>query len=142
MYQVELYVDGACSGNPGHAGIGVVLTWKERRKEVSMPIGIATNNVAEMRAVIEGLTLLKAPGHTELTLYTDSQLVEGFLVKGWTPKLNQDLVEEMKALLKTCHSFTIVKVKGHNGMPDNEVCHRLAQAAAKEAVAQCQSPTR
>jgi ribonuclease HI len=139
MYQVELYADGACSHNPGFAGIGIVLKWHEHRKEVSKPIGIATNNVAEMRAVIEGLKLLRAPEQTEITLYTDSQLVEGFLVNGWTPKLNQDLVEEMKALLKACHSFTVVKVKGHNGMPDNEVCHRLAHGAAQDAVAQCPS---
>ena len=74
MYQVELYADGACSGNPGPAGIGVVLKSGKHRKELGTAIGEATNNIAELRAVIEGIKLLKTllsflrkHGHLRLT---------------------------------------------------------------------------
>jgi len=133
MHQVELYVDGACSGNPGPAGVGVVLKAGKLRKEFSMHIGWATNNIAEITAVIEGIKLLKSPAKTEVTIYTDSQLVEGFLVKGWLAKCNYGLVKELKSLLQQCQNFRVVKVKAHNGIPGNETCHNLAQNAIKEA---------
>lgn len=131
MYQVEMYADGACSGNPGPAGIGVVLKCGERRKEFGTALGDATNNIAELQSVIEGLKLLKAPEQTELTIFTDSQLVVGFLSKDWMPKHNVELVDEMKGLVQKCRSFKVVKVKGHNGIPENEACHLLAQSALK-----------
>ena len=131
MYQVELYADGACSGNPGPAGIGVVLKSGKHRKELGTAIGEATNNIAELRAVIEGIKLLKTLEQTELVIYTDSQLVEGLLTKNWNPKANQELINEMKGLVQKCRSFKVVKVKGHNGVPENEACHILAQAALK-----------
>ena len=133
MYQVELYTDGACSGNPGPAGIGIVLKSGKLRKELSLSIGETTNNVAEIMAVVEGIQLLKKPLQTEVVIYTDSQLVEGFLVKDWEPQCNQMLVEKMRIVVNQCHSFKVVKVKGHSRIPENELCHRLAQSAAKKA---------
>ncbi len=131
MYQVELFADGACSGNPGPAGIGVVLKSNGLRKEFSRTIGEATNNIAEIQAVIDGIKLLKMPSQTEVTIYTDSQLVHGLLSKNWTAKCNVGLVNEMKMLTQQCQKFTVVKVKGHNGIPENEACHILAQCALK-----------
>jgi ribonuclease HI len=132
MYQVDLYVDGACSGNPGPAGVGIILKHDGKRREFWMAIGDATNNIAEIRAVIEGIKLLKAPELTDLTVYTDSQLVEGLLVRGWKPRCNRELAEEMKALARQCGGFKVVKVKAHNGIRENEACHILAQVAVRE----------
>ena len=129
MHQVEIFTDGACSDNPGPAGIGVVLKCGKLRKEFSKYIGYATNNIAEIRAVIEGVKLLKAPAQTEVTICTDSQLVEGFLTRGWIPKRNSNLVAELKALLQQCCDFNVVKVKAHNGIRENQTCHNLAQSA-------------
>lgn len=131
-YRVDSFVDGSCLGNPGPAGIGIVLKCGDYRKEVSMSIGHATNNIAELKAVIEGLKLLKTPEQSEVVIYTDSQLVEGFIMKQWKPKENQLLVEYMRLLLGECAGFSVVKVKGHSGIPENEICHRLAQNAARQ----------
>jgi len=107
MHQVELYVDGSCLGNPGLAGVGIVLKSGNLRREHSMHIGEATNNIAEIKAVIEGLQLLNSPERTEVIIYTDSQLVEGFIMKNWNPKHNQILIEYMKVLLEKCQSFSV-----------------------------------
>jgi len=80
------------------------------------------------------LSELQADPQPETYIYTDSQLVEGFLVKDWKPKCNQILVEKMRMLVNQCRSFKVVKVKGHNGDPENEVCHKLARQAVKEAI--------
>ena len=117
MHQVHLYTDGACSNNPGPAGIGVVLLSGEHRKELSTPIGHGTNNIAEIQAVIEGIDALTCPGDTDVVLYTDSQLVEGFLVKGWHPKANQELVATLRERASRCHSLCVVKVKAGDGHP-------------------------
>jgi len=129
MFKVSIYTDGACSGNPGPAGIGAILLCGERRREISRFIGEATNNRAEIQAVITALRALKAPEKTEVTLFTDSQLVSGLLTQNWKAKANQDLVNEMKELAQSCASFEVVKVKGHNGNPLNERADELARKA-------------
>ena len=108
MHKVELFVDGACSGNPGPAGIGVVLKCGKLHREFSRYIGYATNNIAKIAAVIEGIKLLKLPAQTEVTIYTDSQLVDGFLTKNWMAKCNYGLVEELKNLLQQCRNFKVI----------------------------------
>ena len=130
MHQVHLYTDGACAGNPGLAGIGVVLISGKHRKEFSLPIGQGTNNIAEIRAVIEGIDALTCPKHTDVILHTDSQLVEGFLTKGWRPKANQELIAQLQQRASRCHSLRVVKVKAHNGRRENERCHTLARRAS------------
>jgi len=136
MHEITLSVDGACKGNPGLAGIGVVLVCGPHRKELSKAIGHATNNIAELTAVLEGLKALKEPAACHVTLYTDSQLVYGLLALGWKPRANRALVAEMQAWAVKCASLTVVKVAGHSGDPLNERADALASQAAS-----CPDPT-
>ena len=132
MYEVIIYTDGACSGNPGPAGIGVVLICGNRRKEISRYIGEATNNRAELQAVIEGLAALEHPEQTKVTLHTDSQLVSGLLAHNWKAKANLDLISKMRELAEKCVSLLVVKVKGHSGNPINERADALARNALEK----------
>lgn len=139
MKHVDLYTDGACSGNPGPGGWGAILRYKEQEKELSGGENPTTNNRMELSAVIEGLAILKEP--CEVTLYTDSQYVANGLSKGWaagwkrngwrkadkSPALNADLWERLLELTGY-HKVTVVWVKGHAGHPENERCDRLAVA--------------
>ena len=129
MFKVTIYTDGACRGNPGPAGVGAVLLCEDRKKEISKAIGHSTNNRAEIQAVIEALSALKHPEKTEVTLYTDSQLVYGLLQGTYKAKKNRDLVDQMLSLSKELRSLEVVKIKGHNGNPLNELAHTLAQKA-------------
>ena len=129
MFKVDAYTDGSSSGNPGPGGIGVVLLWGEHRKEISRPLGPTTNNRAEIWAVIDALKRLHKPQDTEITIYTDSQLVYGLLAQNWKAKANMDLVAEMMELAQRCASIQAVKVKGHSGDANNERANELAQTA-------------
>lgn len=129
MHRVEIYADGACSGNPGPSGIGVVLKSGKHYKEISKAIGHATNNRAEIQAAIEGLRSLNHPEETDVVLYTDSQLVEGFLAKDWEAKVNRELVLELLEQAEKCRSMEVVKVKAHDGYPENEQSDHLAKSA-------------
>ncbi|MBR7039379.1 MAG: ribonuclease HI [Oscillospiraceae bacterium] len=145
MKHVEIFTDGACSGNPGPGGWGTVLRFGEHEKELSGAEASTTNNRMEMTAVIRGLAALKEP--CEVTLTTDSQYVVNSITKGWvygwkkrgwvksdkTPALNVDLWEQMLPLLET-HKVTFVWVRGHAGHPENERCDRLA-VEARERIA-------
>jgi len=129
---IYAYTDGACSGNPGPAGIGIVLRYGSHEKEISRHIGIATNNVAELRAI---KTALQAILTTQLPvrLYTDSAYCHGLLSLGWKPKRNEQLVESTKTLMKKFKDLKILKVQAHVGIEDNERADRLArQGAASE----------
>ena len=132
MYEVTIYTDGACSGNPGPAGIGAVLVSGDRRKEIMRAIGYSTNNVAEIQAVVYALQFLRHPERTDVTLFTDSQLVCGLLGQDWKAKANQELVALMRYLAKQCAFFRVVKVKAHNGDPLNERAHALAREALEK----------
>ena len=144
---VEIFTDGACSGNPGPGGYGVVLRFtandKKFEKELSGGEANTTNNRREMLAVIEGLKALKQPCHVILT--SDSQYVCNSITKGWAAKWkknnwiksdktkakNPELWEELLDLLDK-HDVEIKWVRGHNGHPENERCDRLAVAAAEK----------
>jgi ribonuclease HI len=129
---VFAYTDGAASGNPGPAGIGVFLRCASREKEISKPIGTATNNVAELIAIkiaLETIRNRRAP----VRLYTDSQYCYGLLVLGWKARKNAALVADIKGLIKKFKNLKILKVEGHAGVEENERADRLARAAAKEA---------
>ena len=133
-FNIAIYADGSCHGNPGPAGCGVVLICGDSKKEISKSIGFATNNIAEVSAVVLGIEALHRPDYSHVTLYTDSQYVEGLLAKGWKAKANTGLVEHMRALVLRLESFSVVKVTGHNGNKFNERADELAnQAANKEA---------
>ena len=137
MKKVEIYTDGACSGNPGAGGWGTILVYNGHEKELSGGEANTTNNRMEMMAVIEGLKALKEP--CEVVLTSDSQYVCNAITKGWakswqknnwiksdkTQAKNADLWEEMLKLLAV-HKVNIVWVRGHNGHPYNERCDKLA----------------
>lgn len=137
MKTVELYTDGACSGNPGKGGWGAVLKYGNLEKELCGGEKETTNNRMELTAVIKGLEALKEPCVVELT--TDSKYVADGLGKGWAagwqangwrkkdkkPALNSDLWERLLEL-DSVHTINIHWVKGHAGHKYNERCDELA----------------
>lgn len=125
---IEIYTDGACSGNPGPAGIGVVLLFKGHRKEISQYIGMATNNIAELKAIKVGLESVRNRD-LPIVLYTDSSYSLGLLTKGWKAKQNQELVQKVRLLVNRFKNLHFVKIKGHAGHPENERADRLAVEA-------------
>lgn len=137
MKKVEIFTDGACSGNPGPGGWGAVLRFGGREKELCGGDDDTTNNRMELTACIEALSALKEP--CEVTLTTDSQYVVNGMTKGWAsswqkngwiksdkkPAQNPDLWEKLLELSKQ-HKLTFVWIKGHAGHPENERCDALA----------------
>jgi len=141
--QVEIFCDGACSGNPGPGGYGAILRYNGQEKEIRGGEVHTTNNRMEMTAVIEALRLLTRP--CRITVVTDSQYlvkgmtewIHGWQRKGWRnskkePVLNRDLWEE---LLKLCsqHVVNWQWIRGHNGHAENERCDQLARQAIAES---------
>nr|WP_315184261.1 ribonuclease HI [uncultured Albidiferax sp.] len=138
MNHVDMYTDGACKGNPGPGGWGVLLTWGGTEKEMFGGELATTNNRMEMMAVIEGLSALKQP--CSITLYIDSQYVlkgmtewlKGWKSRGWLtaskePVKNVDLWQRLDTLVNTAgHKIEWRWVKGHAGHPGNERADALA----------------
>ncbi len=143
LKKVELYTDGACSGNPGPGGWGVILKYKDAEREMSGGEAETTNNRMEITAVIEGLRALKEP--CSVDVYSDSKYVVDAVNLGWVFKwkangwmrnkkekaLNPKLWDELLSLLEI-HNVTFHWVKGHNGHPENERCDALAVAEIKK----------
>lgn len=140
---VTVYTDGACSGNPGPGGYGVVLLDGDgRRRELSQGYKHTTNNRMELRGVIAGLSALKRP--CDVTLISDSEYVLNAITKGWLiswqkkgwrkadkkPVLNVDLWQELLPLLQE-HNIEFKWTRGHSGNTENERCDELAVAAAQ-----------
>ncbi|MDA8141931.1 MAG: ribonuclease HI [Desulfobacteraceae bacterium] len=125
---VLIYTDGACSGNPGPAGVGVVLRYKDNHKKISRHIGQATNNIAELEAIKTGLLAVKNRT-LPVIVFTDSSYALGLLTQGWKAKQNIALVAEVKNLASSFKNLRFIKVKGHAGDPDNELADRLAVRA-------------
>jgi len=123
-----IYTDGASSGNPGPSGIGILLRFEDHEKEISRPIGIATNNIAELLAIKTGLLALKKT-HLPVRIYTDSSYALGVLTRGWKARRNADLVNATKAVMSTFSDLRLAKVRGHMGNEGNEKADRLATAA-------------
>ncbi len=130
---IVVYTDGACSGNPGPAGIGALLRYQGREREISESIGTATNNIAELKAVQAALAAIRNR-QMPVVLYTDSQYVRGLLIKGWKAKKNTELVNEIRALARTFPKLTIHWVEGHAGHEDNERVDKLARAGLKKKI--------
>jgi ribonuclease HI len=137
--QVEIFSDGACSGNPGVGGYGSILRCNGKVKEISGAEELTTNNRMEMTAAIAALEALTRP--CEVVLMTDSQYLAkgmtewlpGWLKRGWVnskkePVVNRDLWERLHALSKV-HKISWVWVRGHNGHIENERCDELAREA-------------
>ena len=144
---VTIYTDGACSGNPGAGGYGVVLLYGAMRKELSEGYRKTTNNRMELLAVIKGLEALKTPCRVEL--YSDSRYVVDAMEKGWVRKWKQngwmrnkkekasnvDLWERLLPLLEK-HQVSFIWVKGHADNPENERCDELARMAIQNGALQ------
>ena len=142
MKKILLYTDGACSGNPGPGGWGVVLRYGETERELSGGEEHTTNNRMELTAVIQGLSALKEP--CEVVVTSDSKYVVDGIEKGWArswkrngwkkadkkPALNSDLWEELLRLVDI-HKVKFNWIKGHAGHAENERCDELAVAYYK-----------
>lgn len=143
MKEIELFTDGACSGNPGPGGWGAILRYQGHERELSGGEAHTTNNRMELTAVIEGLSALKEP--CAVRLCSDSRYVVDAIEKGWaknwrrngwrkadkSPALNADLWERLLTLLER-HQVTLYWVHGHQGHPENERCDRLAVAQSQK----------
>jgi ribonuclease HI len=141
LKRVTIYTDGACAGNPGPGGYGVVLLYGPHRKELSGGFSLTTNNRMELMAAIVGLRALKS--RCAVRLCTDSQYLASAIAQGWARRwqangwqrnrkekaLNADLWQE---LLELCarHEVEFVWVQGHAGNPENERCDQLSTQAA------------
>ena len=137
--KVEIFTDGACSGNPGAGGYGAVLRYKNTEKELSGGAAHTTNNRMELTAVIAALSALKEPCDVPVTTY--SKYVADSISKGWAagwkkrgwvkadkkPALNSDLWAKCLDLLDV-HEVELRWVKGHAGHPENERCDEMAVA--------------
>lgn len=135
MKHVEIYTDGACSGNPGPGGWGTIMRWNGHEKELSGGETETTNNRMELLAVIRGLEALTR--RCRVDLYTDSQYVQkgvtewmqGWKKKGWPERIkNQDLWQQLDQQLAR-HDVKMHWVRGHDGHPENERADALARAA-------------
>lgn len=125
---VQLWTDGACSGNPGPAGLGVRYEYGTEVRELSEYLGEATNNVAELSAILRGLEMVEDPA-TPVDVMTDSEYCLGLLGLGWKAKANQALVESLRARYQRFSDVLLVKVKGHAGVEGNERADELARTA-------------
>ena len=132
---IHVWTDGACSGNPGPMGIGVVIVDGKERHEVSEYLGSGTNNIAELVAIERGLEVVarqvKDPHARLVRVYSDSSYAIGLLEKGWKAKANQELVARLRRLVATVANLEFVKVRGHAGVPENERCDTLARQAVE-----------
>jgi len=129
---INIYTDGASSGNPGPSGIGVVLRFSKHEKEISRYIGITTNNMAELEAIRSGLMAVKN-SNLPVRVFTDSRYACGVLTQGWKAKKNQDIIESIKKTLSKFNDLKFIKVKGHAGIEGNERADFLATSAIKKA---------
>ena len=144
LKKVQIYTDGACSGNPGKGGYGVILNFNGIKKEISEGFILTTNNRMEILAAIKGLEALKEK--CSVTLYSDSKYLVDAINEGWVEKWksnnwvksdkskakNVDLFSRLLNLLDM-HEVEFVWVKGHAGHIENERCDHLATSAILKA---------
>jgi ribonuclease HI len=129
---IVIHTDGACSGNPGPAGLGVHILRPDRLTEISEYIGEATNNVAELRAILRALEALdEGERERRIHLYTDSGWSLGVLIGGWKAKKNVALIDKIKARLPEFPNLELLKVRGHAGLDGNEEADALATKAVR-----------
>jgi len=135
--EIVIYTDGAARGNPGPGGLGVVMIYGNHRRELSEGFRITTNNRMELLAVIRGLEALKRED-LKIRIYTDSKYVSEAVNQGWVfdweskrfkKKKNADLWQKFLELYRK-FDITLVWVKGHASIPENERCDRLAVEAS------------
>ena len=143
LKDVTIYTDGACSGNPGPGGYGVVMIFNGHRKEMSGGFKNTTNNRMELMGVVVGLESLKEK--CQVVVVSDSKYVVDAVEKGWLKKWrsngwmrtkseeakNADLWKRIWTLMEN-HEVRFKWVKGHSTNPENEVCDKLAVAETKK----------
>lgn len=143
MYKIEIYTDGACSGNPGMGGWAAILIYGSNIKEISGFEKETTNNQMELKAVIEALKQLKY--QSDVTIHSDSAYVVNAFTQGWLenwqnsgwrtsgkkPVQNKDLWLQLLSLLQT-HKVKFRKVQGHSNNLYNNKCDSLARAEIKK----------
>jgi len=139
---VEIFADGACSGNPGPGGYGAILKYGDRIKEISGCEEETTNNRMELMSVIEAFKQLKKPcmvkviSDSAYVIKGMNEWIHGWIKKGWMnsrrePVLNRDLWESLLTL-SSSHQVEWIWIKGHNGHKENERCDELARKAIKK----------
>lgn len=142
MKEIDLYTDGACSGNPGAGGYGAILIYRGVEREISGGEPSTTNNRMEIYAVIAGLRCLKEK--CKVNIYSDSAYtvnafnqhwIDNWMKSGWKkadgkPVLNAELWQELYSLVRQ-HEVRFIKVKGHADNEYNNRCDALARAAIK-----------
>jgi ribonuclease HI len=142
---IQIFSDGACSGNPGPGGWGAILRYKNNEKEISGGQRNTTNNQMELMAVISALETLKEPCQVEI--FTDSQYIANAFNKGWLaawqkngwrtsgkkPVKNKELWERLVVQAEK-HELQWSWIRGHSGHPENERCDQLAVAAREKVV--------
>jgi ribonuclease HI len=141
MNEVNLYTDGACSGNPGLGGCACILKYGENKKVVSAGFTKTTNNRMELMAAILGLEAMKRKD-VKIVVHSDSKYVTDSFNKGWiynwekedfNQRTNADLFIRLLALYRSFQTVTFVWVKGHSGHSENENCDSLAVAMSTNA---------
>ncbi len=135
---IQIYTDGACSGNPGPGGFAVILRCGPLEKVISAGYATTTNNRMELLAVITGLEAIRWE-RADVTIWSDSSYVVDAVEKGWVfsweqkgfaKKANPDLWTRFLAAYRR-HNVHFQWIRGHNGHPENERCDRLAVAASQ-----------
>ena len=125
---IHVWTDGACTGNPGPAGLGVVIVDGEKKTELSEYLGEGTNNIAELTAILRGLETV-ADKSRPVIVYSDSAYSIGLLTQAWKAKKNVELVDELRSVCRQFKDLRFVKVAGHAGIPLNERVDQLARDA-------------
>jgi len=126
--RIVVYTDGASRGNPGEAGLGVVLISGNKLRDIGRYMGKTTNNVAELTAIKVALSSIR---RRDLPVYihTDSTYARGVLTKGWKAKANVELIEDIRRLMQNFNRVTIDYIEGHAGHYGNERADKLANVA-------------
>ncbi len=130
--EIIAYCDGACSGNPGPAGLGAILISSDGRKELSEYLGRGTNNIAELTAIMR--VLQEAEPGRKLEIFTDSKYSIDMLTKNWKAKKNAELIDALRLLYKAHGDVELIHVRGHQGIELNERADELAVQAVQDKV--------
>ena len=135
LQTIDFFTDGACPGNGrspqgGPMGAGIVGRSGKLEREWAIPLGLGTNQKAELLAIREALLKVKDREQMHVRIHTDSAYAIGCLTQGWKVKANKELVDEVRKLAAECARFEMRKVAGHAGVPANERADELAVRAA------------
>lgn len=125
---IRAYTDGACSGNPGPCGVGILLIDGDSQRAYSGYLGHGTNNIAELTAIAVAADAVEDPARP-VRIFTDSSYSIGVLTKGWKAKANVELIAKVKKALSRLSRVEMIHVRGHAGVPENERADELAVAA-------------